>query len=173
MSFLSPEIQAKTLIANVRSATDDGPLILRLSRLIEAHEAQIRVGDREEQALGQVIDERDAAEEALSRAYYLVTGRSPEWSNIFGYTEALEEIEDACALLRKTAKATLGDHDLVGSGGEGWRLAPADPTPDMLDAARDWSVKKYGIGVGNDGAEGCWRAMLAAAPTPPSSKEGG
>ncbi len=109
MSFLSPEVQAKALIANVRSATDDGPLVLRISRLIEAHEAQIRAGDREERALGQVIDERDAAEDALSQAFYLVTGRSPEWSNVFGHSQALEEIGDACALLRKSATSTGGD----------------------------------------------------------------
>lgn len=59
--------------------------------------------DKAERALGEVIDQRDAAEEALSHAYYLVTGRSPEWSNLFGHTEALEEIEDSCALLRNAA----------------------------------------------------------------------
>jgi hypothetical protein len=106
MNYLSPEIQAKALIANVRSATDDGPLILRLSRLIEAHEAQMRATDREEKALGEVIDQRDAAEEALSQAFYLVTGRSPEWSNLFGHAEALGEIEDACSLLRQATSPT-------------------------------------------------------------------
>jgi hypothetical protein len=53
-------------------------------------------------AIENVIDERDAAEQAMSQAYYLVTGNSPEWSNNFGYTEALQEIED-CLLLLKTA----------------------------------------------------------------------
>lgn len=50
--------------------------------------------------------------------------------------------------------------------------APATPaasvdaaiTEEMLNAARDWSVKKYGIGIGNDAAIGCWTAMAAAAP---------
>jgi hypothetical protein len=62
-------------------------------------------GDREERALGQVIDERDAAEDALSQAFYLITGHSPEWSNVFGHAQALEEIGDACALLREAAKS--------------------------------------------------------------------
>lgn len=48
----------------------------------------------------QLIEERDNAEEAISQAYYIVTGRSPEWSNQFGYPEALEEIGDAVAALK-------------------------------------------------------------------------
>ncbi len=39
---------------------------------------------------------------------------------------------------------------------------PREPTEAMLNAARDWSVAKYGRGVGNDGAIGCWQAMLDA-----------
>jgi hypothetical protein len=49
---------------------------------------------------------------------------------------------------------------------DGWQLVPKVPTDEMLNAVRDWSVKKYGIGVGNDGAIGCYAAMLAAAPQP-------
>jgi hypothetical protein len=37
-----------------------------------------------------------------------------------------------------------------------------EPTEAMLNAARDWFIKKYGLGVGNDGATGCWQAMLDA-----------
>jgi len=42
-------------------------------------------------------------------------------------------------------------------------LVPVEPTEAMLNAARDWSLKKYGQAVGNDGARGCYAAMLAAA----------
>ncbi|WP_225773232.1 hypothetical protein [Pseudomonas sp. Marseille-Q5115] len=42
------------------------------------------------------------------------------------------------------------------------KLLPFEPTEAMLLAARDWSVKKYGQGVGNDGAKGCWQAMYEA-----------
>ena len=65
----------------------------------EVSRSQI-LGDKHEKDMLQVIDERDAAQEALSQAYYLITGRSPEWSNHFGYAEALEEIDDAQRLLR-------------------------------------------------------------------------
>jgi hypothetical protein len=58
---------------------------------------------QEERAHLQTIDQRDRAEEALSQAYFLITGRSPEWSNLFGYDEALEEIDDAQKTLREVA----------------------------------------------------------------------
>lgn len=53
-----------------------------------------------ERDLAQAIDERDKAEEALSQAYYLATGRSPEWSNKFGHDDAVEEIGDVVAVLK-------------------------------------------------------------------------
>src|SRR3546814_4110817 len=52
---------------------------------------------REEQSHSRTIDERDAAEKALSDAYAIVTGRPPEWSNHFGYKDALDEMADALA----------------------------------------------------------------------------
>ena len=60
------------------------------------------MADDTERQMLQLIVERDAAEEAMSQAYYIVTGRSPEWSNRFGYAEALEEIGDAVALLKNS-----------------------------------------------------------------------
>lgn len=57
-----------------------------------------------EKEILQLIQDRDDAEEAMSQAYFIVTGKSPEWSNCFGYRDALEEITDACFLLRKAVK---------------------------------------------------------------------
>ena len=37
------------------------------------------------------------------------------------------------------------------------------PTDKMLEAARDWSIKKYGKAIGNDAAIGCWTVMRCAA----------
>jgi len=51
--------------------------------------------EREERAHGVTIDQRDAAESALSEAYLIVTGQPPEWSNRFGYREALDDIRSA------------------------------------------------------------------------------
>lgn len=64
--------------------------------------------EEHEREIGKLIDERDAAEEALSQAYYLIVGRSPEWSNLFGYKEALADIDDAQSILRETAKTARG-----------------------------------------------------------------
>jgi hypothetical protein len=61
-----------------------------------------------EHELGAAIDERDAAQEAISQAYYLIVGRSPEWSNLFGYEQALADIEDAQSILREVGKTALG-----------------------------------------------------------------
>lgn len=44
----------------------------------------------------------------------------------------------------------------------------SEPTEAMLNAARDWSVAKYGRGIGNDAAIGCWKAMLAASVSRPN-----
>ena len=44
----------------------------------------------------------------------------------------------------------------------GFAVVPVEPTEKMLEAARDWSIAKYGKAVGNDGATGCYRTMIAA-----------
>ena len=46
---------------------------------------------------------------------------------------------------------------------QGHVVVPIEPTRAMLDAARDWSIAKYGHGIGNDAAQGCWKAMMEAA----------
>ncbi len=57
--------------------------------------------DKHEREMLRTIDQRDAAEEALSQAYYLITGRSPDWSSVWGFAECIEEIDEAQQLLRK------------------------------------------------------------------------
>jgi hypothetical protein len=56
---------------------------------------------RAERGDDQVLRERDAANDALSRAYLLVVGKELEWSNYFGHKDALSDIEDAMIDLRK------------------------------------------------------------------------
>lgn len=58
--------------------------------------------EREEKCHLETIDARDQAEECVSQMYYLVTGNSPQWSNVFGYEQALEDVSDALALLKKS-----------------------------------------------------------------------
>lgn len=67
-----------------------------LAKVRDEHQRELeRYASIEGKAHLQTIDERDAAEEALSQAYFLIKGQSPQWSNNFGHEEALEEIEDA------------------------------------------------------------------------------
>ncbi|MGO1308640.1 MAG: hypothetical protein ACTMIX_03420 [Kluyvera intermedia] len=40
----------------------------------------------------QLIVERDAAEQALAGIYEAVTGRAPGWSNLFTYTDAIDDV---------------------------------------------------------------------------------
>lgn len=89
-------------------------------------------------------------------------------------------LEDACLDLARINEAVGADPEVGGAGpiieaidAMKAKLAapvaavPNSPTESMLNAARDWSVKKYGQGIGNDAAIGCWTAMLAAAPAAP------
>lgn len=49
----------------------------------------------------------------------------------------------------------------------GFAIVPKVATEEMLVAAREWSRVKYGVPVGNDGTNGCWTAMVAAAENGP------
>lgn len=51
----------------------------------------------EERAQMQVIEERDRAEDMVGKMYSAVTGKAPEWSNLFGYEDALLEVESVLA----------------------------------------------------------------------------
>lgn len=59
--------------------------------------------DAQDQMIDQLIDERDRAQETIDRIYEVVMGESPEWTNLFGYREAVEAIEDK---LNTAASAT-------------------------------------------------------------------
>ena len=47
---------------------------------------------------------------------------------------------------------------------EGFLLVPIEPTSEMQNAARDWSVATLGHAVGGSGSRGCYQAMIKAAP---------
>lgn len=52
---------------------------------------------------------------------------------------------------------------------KGYKMVPVEPTEAMHDAARDWSIQRYGKAIGSDASRGCYSVMLAAAPTTPNS----
>jgi hypothetical protein len=47
-----------------------------------------------------IITERDVAAESFAQVYYFVTGQSPEWSETFGYEQAVAEVGNALRLLK-------------------------------------------------------------------------
>ena len=47
-----------------------------------------------------LVQRLEDVEQAFAQAYYFVKGEPPKWSKTFGYNAALEDIKDACALLR-------------------------------------------------------------------------
>lgn len=73
----------------------------RLAGAFDVLIKEVRTGERD---LDQAIGERDAAEECLSQMYYVVTGRSPEWSNNFGHEQAIEDVGDAVDALKSAVK---------------------------------------------------------------------
>lgn len=111
--------------------------------------------------VSQEIIERDDAEEAMSQAYYLVTGRSPEWSNVFGYPEALNEIRDAITVLKATlatpAPAVVSAEKVQGRYTD---PAPSEPTAEAIgtedrvcaDIAgrQQVGLRKYGVHVADN-----------------------
>lgn len=56
---------------------------------------------KEELAEMQIIAERDAAGNALTKIYIEVTGRSPEWSSAYDFDDAVMDIETEMASYRK------------------------------------------------------------------------
>jgi hypothetical protein len=65
-------------------------------------------------------------------------------------------------MIERVAKAILDTplgHSRAGAAIDAMR----EPTQEMLDAAREWSAKRYGKPLENDEAIGCWQAMCAAA----------
>lgn len=49
----------------------------------------------------------------------------------------------------------------------GWKLVPVEPTDEMVEAG-DHEIEKWGVDASSSGA---FRAMLSAAPQPPTTKE--
>ncbi|HFE7433329.1 ead/Ea22-like family protein [Salmonella enterica] len=76
----------------------------RIAEQREYYEGVIADGSKRiaelERSETQLISERDDAESALNDAYKAVMGQTPEWSNWFGFENAIDEIDLACELWR-------------------------------------------------------------------------
>ncbi|EJY9246814.1 ead/Ea22-like family protein [Salmonella enterica] len=71
---------------------------------------QLAVAERHieelERSETQLINERDAAESALSDMYQAATGERPEWSNMFGFADAVDVVEERLATLEANQSQT-------------------------------------------------------------------
>lgn len=54
----------------------------------------------------QLINERDVAESALADMYQAATGERPEWSNMFGFADAVDVVEERLATLEANQSQT-------------------------------------------------------------------
>lgn len=70
---------------------------------LEAAERLIAELERSET---QLINERDAAESALADMYQAATGERPEWSNMFGFADAVDVVEERLATLEANQSQT-------------------------------------------------------------------
>lgn len=80
-----------------QAAIDGGWTAKGISTYVQKIEKQVKELDASETKL---IQERDEAEIALADMYEAATGRRPEWSNWFGFTEAIEEVANITAGLK-------------------------------------------------------------------------
>lgn len=65
--------------------------------LLDEREAQNKRIAELEKSEEQLINERDHAEAALSDMYFAATGDRPEWSNWFGFSDAVDAVVDRIA----------------------------------------------------------------------------
>lgn len=75
----------------------------QLIAALEAEEKRIAELERSET---QLINERDAAEYALADMYQAATGERPEWSNMFGFADAVDVVEERLATLEANQSQT-------------------------------------------------------------------
>ncbi|EKH0324050.1 ead/Ea22-like family protein [Salmonella enterica] len=77
---------------------------------LEAAEKLIADGSKRiaelENSETQLINERDAAESALADMYQAATGERPEWSNMFGFADAVDVVEERLATLEANQSQT-------------------------------------------------------------------
>lgn len=82
----------------------------RIAEQREYYEGVIADGSKRiaelENSETQLINERDAAESALADMYQAATGERPEWSNMFGFADAVDVVEERLATLEANQSQT-------------------------------------------------------------------
>lgn len=73
-----------------------------------AEKAEKRIAELERDET-QLIEERDSAEKALADMYEAAMGERPEWSNLFGYAEAIDDVAQHINFLDLAAVTGKGE----------------------------------------------------------------
>lgn len=95
-----------------------------------ASAAEKRITEMEFNELN-LIAERDNAENVVTNMYRAATGDSPEWSNWFGFADAIEEVAQTRAKLEASKKSNTFLKERLS------QLANFNPDWDILEACRE------------------------------------
>ena len=101
-----------------------------------------------------MTDQTQSAVEAMASSRYDKFHRYTQWHQLAAGVKKDKENRERVSL---TAALAWLDKN-------GWQIVPKVATGEMHNAARDWSYHKYGKFIGRGASEGCYAAMLAAAP---------
>ncbi|MGI5763669.1 ead/Ea22-like family protein [Escherichia coli] len=89
----------------------------KLNEQREYYEGVIADGSKRiaelEKSEEQLISERDHAESALADMYFAATGDRPEWSNLFGFSDAVDAVVDRIADLEAKQPSPVAPEGLV------------------------------------------------------------
>ncbi|EFH9682983.1 ead/Ea22-like family protein [Escherichia coli] len=99
--------------------------------LLDERESQNKRIAELEKSEEQLINERDHAESALDDMYFAATGNRPEWSNWFGFSDAVDAVVDRIADLEAKQPSPV--------------VPEADPVA-WTDEEELRDVKQYGLG---------------------------
>ena len=128
---------------------------------LEAAEKRIAELERSET---QLINERDDAESALNDAYKAVMGQAPEWSNWFGFADAIDEIELACGLWRNQTEDVIQFRQRIAELEALAKSVKFDPIPmEELGNKSDGKKHPYMFGAGYNSAVVHCESVLSLA----------
>ncbi|EMC0549857.1 TPA: DUF551 domain-containing protein [Escherichia coli] len=98
------EAEEKTSAARLEALDRTHKMFQREQCRAEAAEKRIAELEKSEE---QLINERDHAESALADMYFAATGDRPEWSNWFGFSDAVDAVVDRIADLEAKQPAPV------------------------------------------------------------------
>lgn len=100
------QLDADITALNALNSAANPTTVLALLDELEAKDKRIAELERDET---QLIEERDSAEQALSDMYEAAMGDRPEWSNLFGYADAIDDVAQRVSFLDIEAAAGKGE----------------------------------------------------------------